>query len=291
MNPATAGYSWPPAIALASGLLVFFMDFAADRYVEKKYGISHEVNENPVAANLGRSGSVDEGMIPYAISRRPTVPHAHLASESGANGEVTVAPNETSPAGTSENKEARELEEDHDSTFSEEKERAAELAFQQQIAAFLILEFGVIFHSVIIGLTLGSASVSDFDTLYPVIIFHQSFEGLGVGARLSAIPFPRRLRWLPWIFVLAYGLTTPVSTAIGIGIGNTFKPTGYTASVVAGILDSFSAGILMYTGFVELLARDFIFNPERPDSAKQLTFMSISVLLGAGIMALIGKWA
>ena len=58
------------------------------------------------------------------------------------------------------------------------------------IAAFLILEFGVIVHSVIIGLNLGVVG-EEFSTLYPVIVFHQSFEGLGIGARMSAIPFRR----------------------------------------------------------------------------------------------------
>jgi zinc transporter 1/2/3 len=38
--------------------------------------------------------------------------------------------------------------------MEEEKDRAVSLAFRQQIAAFLILEFGILFHSVIIGLTL-----------------------------------------------------------------------------------------------------------------------------------------
>jgi zinc transporter 1/2/3 len=64
-----------------------------------------------------------------------------------------------------------------------------------------------------------------------------------------------------------------------------------TANIVSGVLDSISAGILIYTGFVELLARDFLFNPDRTRDDRQLTFMIISVLLGAGIMALLGKWA
>jgi solute carrier family 39 (zinc transporter), member 1/2/3 len=63
------------------------------------------------------------------------------------------------------------------------------------------------------------------------------------------------------------------------------------ANIVSGVLDSISAGILLYTGFVELLARDFLFNPERTKDDRQLAFMVGSVLLGAGVMALLGKWA
>ncbi|KAL3434362.1 Zinc/iron permease [Aspergillus tetrazonus] len=164
-----------------------------------------------------------------------------------------------------------------------------ERSFRQQIAAFLILEFGIIFHSVIIGLNLGTTG-EEFPTLYPVLVFHQSFEGLGIGARMSAIPF-RKGSWLPWALCLLYGLTTPIAIAIGLGVRTTYNAGSYTANVVSGIFDAISAGILIYTGLVELLARDFLFDPHRTQDSKRLTFMVISLLWGAGIMALIGKWA
>lgn len=188
----------------------------------------------------------------------------------------------------------------------------AENGFRMQISAFLVslanlsnivasshtdistsqvLEFGVLFHSVIIGLALGTAGRSDFNSLFPVLVFHQSFEGLGIGARLSAIPFPRRWHWLPWAACAAYGLTTPVAIAVGLGLRNTYNAGSFTANVVSGVLDSLSAGILIYTGLVELLARDFLFDPKRTKDSKRLAFMSISVLLGMFLMALLGKWA
>jgi solute carrier family 39 (zinc transporter), member 1/2/3 len=172
---------------------------------------------------------------------------------------------------------------------SEEDVAARESSFRQQIAAFLILEFGVIFHSAIIGLNLGVVG-SEFSTLYPVLVFHQSFEGLGIGARMSAIPF-KPSSWLPWILCAAYGLTTPISIAIGLGLRTTYNPGSFTANVVSGVLDSMSAGILIYTGLVELLARDFLFNPMRTKDNKRLTFMLACVFAGAALMALLGKWA
>jgi zinc transporter 1/2/3 len=171
-----------------------------------------------------------------------------------------------------------------------EDNSATERSFQQQISAFLILEFGVIFHSAIIGLTLGSTG-HGFAILYPVIVFHQSFEGLGVGARLSAIPFPNRYNWMPWALCTAYGLTTPIALAVGLGVRTTYNEASMTASIVSGVLDSTSAGILIYTGFVELLARDFLFNPIRTRKDGELLFMIGAVLLGAGLMASLGMWA
>lgn len=78
-------------------------------------------------------------------------------------------------------------------------------SFRQQIAAFLILEFGVIFHSVVIGLNLGVVG-DEFSTLYPVLVFHQSFEGLGIGTRMLSMPF-KPGSWLPRLLCTAYGLS------------------------------------------------------------------------------------
>ena len=293
MTGGWAQYSWPPALALVSSMLTFLMDFAAERYVEKKYGMAHGVNETSFTqdtANNSHRGSVDAAMMRYEPDRRlPTRTHQHL--HSGEQDQTIQPASLPSQHMTSEPKDAESGNNDEVDSIDVEKERAVEVAFKQQIAAFLILEFGVLFHSVIIGLALGTASGSNFAALYPVIVFHQSFEGLGIGARLSAIPFPKRLRRMPWALCAGYGLTTPIAVAVALGVRTTYNSGSFTANVVSGVLDSTSAGILIYTGFVELLARDFLFNPDRTDDDKQLAFMVISVLIGAGIMALLGKWA
>src|ERR1700761_7413760 len=200
MTGGWTGYSWPPAIAMTSALITFLMEFAAERYVEKKYDIPHSANENSTPANDGRSGSVDAAMMRYEISRRHSTHQGHQAMHSADQ-------DGTEPIQTSsvEPKDGTAHEAGDYDSIDAAKERAMDIAFKQQIAAFLILEFGVLFHSVIIGLTLGTAG-SEFASLYPVIVFHQSFEGLGIGARLSAIPFPRKLRWMPWALCIAYGL-------------------------------------------------------------------------------------
>lgn len=107
---------------------------------------------------------------------------------------------------------------------------------------------------------------------------------------MSSIPF-RKGSWLPWILCSAYGLTTPIAIAIGLGLRTTYNPGSFTANVVSGVLDSMSAGILIYTGLVELLARDFLFNPMRTKDNRRLAFMIVCVLTGTGVMALLGKWA
>ena len=242
-------------------MMIFLLDFGAERYVEMKYGVA-----------------------PHPDLKSSVTTNAHAPNGNDSD-EKTPPTSQITPTQTLAAYEKGFLEYDPESPDS----IAREQSFRQQIAAFLILEFGVIFHSVIIGLNLGVAG-DEFATLYVVLVFHQSFEGLGIGARMSVIPF-KPGSWLPWALCAAYGLTTPIAIAIGLGLRTTYNSGSYTANVVSGVLDSMSAGILIYTGLVELLARDFLFNPYRTRDGKQLTFMMVSVFLGAGLMALLGKWA
>lgn len=50
-----------------------------------------------------------------------------------------------------------------------------------------------------------------------------------------------------------YGLTTPIGIAAGLGVRTSYNPDSTTAAIVSGVLDSFSAGILVYTGLVEVI--------------------------------------
>lgn len=251
---------------LTSVVIIFLFDFGAERYVEVKYGVDSEADIQEAV-----TGHVD----------RPTTAAQEDRALSVASLRREHEDRQRKPS-TFEKKFLEDYDEEDDS-------HARKMAFRQQIAAFLILEFGVIFHSVVIGLNLGVVG-DEFSTLYPVLVFHQSFEGLGIGARMSAIPF-KPGSWLPWLLCAAYGLTTPLAIAIGLGVRTTYNPNSFTANVVSGVLDSMSAGILIYTGLVELLARDFLFNPMRTKDNKRLAFMVVCVLLGTGIMALLGKWA
>ncbi|TFK74958.1 ZIP zinc/iron transport family [Pluteus cervinus] len=159
-----------------------------------------------------------------------------------------------------------------------------------QIIGVAILEFGVALHSVIIGLTL--AVDPNFKILFVVIIFHQTFEGLGVGSRLAFMKLPSKYNWVPLVGALIYGITTPIGIAAGLGIRTTYNPNSGMSNIVAGVLDSLSSGILLYTGLVELLAHEFLFNKEMMEGSNgRLAYALGSMMLGCGLMALLGKWA
>jgi zinc transporter 1/2/3 len=174
---------------------------------------------------------------------------------------------------------------DHHKNHSEAQEFAA------QMTAVFILEFGVIFHSIFIGLTLAVAG-DEFVVLYIVLAFHQTFEGLGLGSRLATTRWPKNKWWVPWVLGSLYVITTPLSVAVGLAVRTTFAPGSNSILLVNGIFDSISAGILLYTGLVELMAHEFMFNQEMRKASIGMVLGAFGCMcFGAGLMALLGKWA
>ena len=122
---------------------------------------------------------------------------------------------------------------------------------------------------------------------------------------------PGKYHYAPYVGAFLYGICTPIGTcdvvlrggavslrvsasgiAVGLGVRTTYNPDSTTASIVSGVMDALSAGILIYTGLVELLAHEFLFNKEmNTASNKKLTYACLCMLFGAGIMALLGRWA
>jgi zinc transporter 1/2/3 len=209
--------------------------------------------------------------------------HGYVAhGPEGANDPTTLLTAEPKSPSTHDTESQTHVEVHHAHT-----EESSPLA---QIVSVVILEFGVVFHSVIIGLTL--AVDGAFKILFTVILFHQMFEGLGLGARLAALKLPPAYKSAPLIGAVVYGLMTPIGIAAGLGVRTTYNSSSTTASIVSGIFDSFSSGILLYTGLVELLAHEFLFNKEMNEApVGQVAYAAACVVFGAGIMALLGRWA
>lgn len=151
-----------------------------------------------------------------------------------------------------------------------------------------VLELGIIVHSVIIGIAVGaSESPKTIRPLIAALTFHQFFEGLGLGGCITQAKFEMRAATIMAIF---FSLTTPVGIAIGIGITNIYSDTSPTALIVQGIFNSASAGILIYMALVDLLAADFM-SPKMQSNGKLQLGANVSLLIGAGCMSLLAKWA
>jgi zinc transporter 1/2/3 len=55
----------------------------------------------------------------------------------------------------------------------------------------MLLEAGILFHSVFIGMAVSVATGTPFVIFLIAIAFHQSFEGLALGSRIAQVGFPR----------------------------------------------------------------------------------------------------
>lgn len=151
-----------------------------------------------------------------------------------------------------------------------------------------VLELGIVSHSIIIGVSLGvSESPCTIRPLLVALSFHQFFEGFALGGCISQAQFSS-LR--STVMATFFAITTPLGIAIGIGAASSYDPHSPRALVVEGILNSISAGILVYMALVDLIAADFL--SKRMSCNTRLQVVSyFALFLGAGLMSLLAIWA
>ncbi|KAL8991580.1 MAG: hypothetical protein Q9177_000041 [Variospora cf. flavescens] len=153
----------------------------------------------------------------------------------------------------------------------------------------LILEAGIIFHSAIIGVTLVVAGDSFYRILVVVIIFHQMFEGLALGVRISNLTTVPT--WKKLLMASAFALITPLGMAIGLGALNSFNGNDRSTIIAIATLDAFSAGILVWTGFVQMWSHDWMYGELRDAGAVQTGLGMFALVAGLVAMSVLGKWA
>ncbi|PWY72543.1 Zinc/iron permease [Aspergillus sclerotioniger CBS 115572] len=165
---------------------------------------------------------------------------------------------------------------------------------QRLLLQCLLLEAGILFHSIFIGMALSVATGTPFIVLLVAICFHQTFEGFALGSRIaSLIPdlFPPS-SFRPWLMALAYGTTTPIGQAMGLLLHNLYDPTSTTGLLMVGITNAISSGLLLFAGLVELLAEDFLSETSYATLRGQRRIEAcMAVAGGALLMAFVGAFA
>lgn len=99
--------------------------------------------------------------------------------------------------------------------------------------------------------------------------------------------------WLKPAFMgIAFCLTTPLGIAIGMGIHASLNPWSQSNVLAQAVLDSLSAGILLYNSFISLICVEVNQNCNfRQASFPYKATCLLSMYIGAALMALLGKWA
>ncbi|KAG7451907.1 Zinc/iron permease [Guyanagaster necrorhizus] len=143
---------------------------------------------------------------------------------------------------------------------------------RRQVVGILVLQFGIMIHSLVIGLTLSITHGAEFTSLVTAIIFHQLFEGLSLGIRIAALPPVRRLpvpnttplfsihqwHWLAPVLSFLFAVTTPLGMGVGM-LAFSGKVSKSQMLITQGLMSAISAGMLIYAATVEMIAGDFVF--------------------------------
>ncbi|KAF3786963.1 Zinc transporter 6 [Nymphaea thermarum] len=154
-----------------------------------------------------------------------------------------------------------------------------------------VLEIGIIFHSVIIGVTMGmSQNRCTIKPLVAALAFHQIFEGMGLGGCIAQAGFG--VVTTTYMSML-FSVTTPIGIVVGMII---FWLTGYDDSspkalIMEGLLGSFSSGILIYMALVDLVAVDFFHNKSMSSTPWMSKAAYVALVLGSATMSLLALWA
>jgi len=147
-------YPWAIAIAMISVFGIFILELVAYRVgvqLMDRVGIDVHDTHGP------------------GVAHGPEAPHNHPGHTHHRHGDEQRIPSDEEAAFASEKKDRNGVTVSDDSASDSTAASLHQAA--AQIIGVAILEFGVVVHSVIIGLTL--AVTDEFDTLFVVIIFHQ----------------------------------------------------------------------------------------------------------------------
>lgn len=167
---------------------------------------------------IGRSSSMSRTIIrmgeePDRISQ--TVPTAN--EETADDKKEAESIHQVNKDSNSESFEVDSERNDDTISLSPEQKR------QKAVMQVFLLEMGILFHSVFIGMSLSVSIGNEFVILLIAIVFHrasalpselffvadpwtETFEGLALGSRIASLNWPNRA-FQPWVMCLAYGCT------------------------------------------------------------------------------------
>lgn len=153
--------------------------------------------------------------------------------------------------------------------------------------ALLVMEGGLISHSLIVGVSLG---VMDSDRFAPVLfalLIHQFLEGWALGNAIAEAEY--RTKLASYLFALFYAVSTASGVLIGLLVNDPSNTGSATTRLWQGVFEALSSGILIHTALAEILTPSFF--EHHPSFKVSLTLLHyLSLLLGCAVMAVLGVW-
>ncbi|KAJ9167518.1 hypothetical protein P3X46_022164 [Hevea brasiliensis] len=220
------------------------------------------------------------------ITASAHVEHSHGHGHGGEEKQI----GDYTPVGTQEEIVGKKVGELSKAELAEKGGEEYLVKLKQRLVS-QVLEIGIIFHSVIIGVTMGmSQNQCTIRPLVAALAFHQIFEGMGLGGCIAQAGFSfGTVAYMCFMF----SVTTPVGIVLGMIV---FSLTGYddsnpNALIMEGLLGSLSSGILIYMGLVDLIAVDFFHNKLMNSTPWLKKTSFIALTLGSTAMSILALWA
>ncbi|KAK5272574.1 hypothetical protein LTR99_001965 [Exophiala xenobiotica] len=234
---------------------------------------------------------LDTPITPYSDGTQN--PRNSTSSDSGSEDDLDALDPIADESATLNHPHKRKLSEYDDSGLHRHAAPSSENP-QRLFLQCLLLEAGILFHSIFIGMAVSVATGTQFVVLLIAICFHQTFEGFALGARIAAL-IPKLFDASspkPWLMALAYGATTPIGQAIGIWMRELYDPASKVGLLMVGITNAISSGLLLFAGLVQLIAEDFLSEKSYVTlKGRRRIEACLAVGLGALLMAIVGAFA
>ncbi|OAP57160.1 hypothetical protein AYL99_07898 [Fonsecaea erecta] len=294
--------TYPQMPGLIAMLSVFMVVGIEMFFASKGAGHSHANDWEKVhqeqSPGEGRSARYGNGHIASEHLQAPTRPYTDASPEprDSASSDSDLELDDLDPAAdesaTLSNPHRRKRSQ-HENNFHHPPSKDDENP-QRLFLQCLLLEAGILFHSIFIGMAVSVAQGTQFAVLLIAICFHQTFEGFALGARIAALiptlfdaSSPK-----PWLMALAYGATTPIGQAMGIVLHSLYDPASKVGLLMVGITNAISSGLLLFAGLVQLIAEDFLSEKSYEVLTGQRRIEAcLAVGLGGLLMAIVGAFA
>ncbi|MQL80905.1 hypothetical protein Taro_013353 [Colocasia esculenta] len=302
-------FPFPGFVAMMASLGTLVLDFVATQFYERKHkkeergckaaaaavgieerltGISgvtegEEADASPTGEGKNKDPMHIVGMHAHAAAHRHSHPHSQAPCEGGsprghAHGHSHGPVFEHGDEESGPSSHVRHV------VVSQKKNLVSDIVRLRRA----ILELGIVSHSVIIGLSLGvSQSPCTIRPLIGALAFHQFFEGFALGGCIAQAQFKATAATMMACF---FAITTPSGIGAGAALSSFYNPNSPRALVVEGLLDSVSAGILIYMALVDLIAADFL-SRSTSCSTRLQVLSYLALFFGAAAMSLLALWA
>lgn len=162
---------------------------------------------------------------------------------------------------------------------------------KKQVSVYLF-EFACVFHSFIIGLSLGMTNNhQSIKTLTIALCFHQFLEGISLGVVVGESKM-RTVKSL--IITFGYSITTPFAIVIGYILDTYYMISAddnKNKIIATSSFQGFAGGMLLYIALFQLIAEEFSQESlQKNKSVLSKICLYISLLVGASSMCIMALW-